>query len=67
MWRRPDEANRETVIWNFLTGQYSNALRAVAFNTAEGRSRDVPEDIAGEVLEVWPSPSAIKFEGPSQR
>jgi hypothetical protein len=31
--------------------QYSNALRVVAFNTAEGWSRDVSEDIAGELLE----------------
>jgi hypothetical protein len=46
-----DEADRETVIRNFLGGQYSNALDVVAFNTAEGRSRDVSEDIAGEVLE----------------
>jgi hypothetical protein len=33
------------------TGQYSDALRVVAFNTAEGWSRDVSEDIAAEVLE----------------
>jgi hypothetical protein len=45
------EADRETVIRNFLSGQYSNALRVVAFNTAEGWSRDVSEDIANEVLE----------------
>ena len=45
------EADRETVLQNFLTGQYSNALRVVAFNTAEGWSRDVSEDIAGELLE----------------
>jgi hypothetical protein len=45
------EADREAVIRNFLSGQYSNALRVVAFNTAEGWSRDVSEDIAGEVLE----------------
>jgi hypothetical protein len=46
-----DEADRESVIRNFLSGQYSNALRVVAFNAAEGWSRDVSEDIAGEVLE----------------
>jgi hypothetical protein len=45
------EADRETVLRNFLSGQYSNALRVVAFNTAEGWSRNVSEDIAGEVLE----------------
>jgi hypothetical protein len=45
------EADRETVIRDFLSGQYSNALRVVAFNTAEGWSRDVSEDIADEVLD----------------
>ena len=44
-----DEADRETVIRNFLRGQYSNALRVVAFNTAEGWSRDVTMDIADEL------------------
>jgi hypothetical protein len=47
----PAEADRETIIRNFLTGQYNDALRVVAFNTAEGWSRDVSDDIAGEVLE----------------
>jgi hypothetical protein len=47
----PAEADRETIIRNFLTGQYGDALRVVAFNTAEGWSRDVSQDIAGEVLE----------------
>jgi hypothetical protein len=45
------EADRETVIRDFLSGQYSNALRVVAFNTAEGWSRDVSEDIADELLQ----------------
>jgi hypothetical protein len=47
----PAEADRETIIRNFLTGQYSKALWVIAFNAAEGWSRDVSEDIAGEVLE----------------
>ena len=47
----PEEADRETIIRNLLSGQYSNALRVVAFNAAEGWSRDVSEDIAGEVLD----------------
>jgi hypothetical protein len=34
----PAQADRETIIRNFLTGQYGNALRVVAFNTAEGWS-----------------------------
>jgi serine O-acetyltransferase len=44
------ETGRETVVCNFLSGQYSNAVRVVAFNPAEGWSREVSEDIAGEVL-----------------
>jgi hypothetical protein len=43
----PAKADREIIIRNFLTGQYSDALRVVAFNTTEGWSRDVSEDIAG--------------------
>jgi hypothetical protein len=46
-----DEADRETVIRNFLSGQYSNALRVIAFNAAEGWSQDVSEDIVSELLE----------------
>jgi hypothetical protein len=33
-----------------LSGQYSHPVRVVAFNTAEGWSRDVTEDIARVVL-----------------
>src|SRR6185295_6605516 len=39
----------ETVIQDLLTGQYSNPIRVVAFNTAERWSEDVSEDIAGEL------------------
>ena len=47
----PAEANRESIIRNFLSGQYGNAVQVVAFNTAEGWSWDVSEDIAREVLQ----------------
>jgi hypothetical protein len=47
----PAEADYETIVQNFLSGQYGNALRVVAFNTAEGWSWDVSEDIALEVLQ----------------
>jgi hypothetical protein len=49
-WRA---ANREKLRKASLKwrGQYSNAPRVIAFNTAQGWSRDVSEDIAGEVLE----------------
>jgi hypothetical protein len=45
------EADRETIIRNFISGQYDRPVRVVAFNTAEGWSRDVSEDIAHEVLD----------------
>ena len=51
-WRETDEAeiDRETVIINLLDGQYSNPVRVIAFNTAEGWSRDVSEDIADKLV-----------------
>jgi hypothetical protein len=39
------------VIRNFLSGQYGNALRVIAFNATEGRSQDVLEDVAHELLD----------------
>jgi hypothetical protein len=39
----------ETVIQDLLTGQYSNPIRVVAFNTAERWSEDVSEDVAQEL------------------
>jgi hypothetical protein len=45
------EADLGTIVRNMISGQYSNALRVVAFNAAEGWSRDVSEDVAHEVLE----------------
>jgi hypothetical protein len=47
-WRETDaEAARlETVIADLLDGQYSNPIRIIGFNTAEGWSRDVSEDLA---------------------
>jgi hypothetical protein len=47
----PEQADRETIIRNFISGEYSNALRVVAFNVAEAWSRDVSEDVANEVLD----------------
>jgi hypothetical protein len=45
------EADEETVVENILSGQYSQPLRVVAFNTAEGWARDVTEDVARAVLD----------------
>jgi hypothetical protein len=48
-----DEANasERDVISNISSGHYSKPIRVVAFNTAEGWSRDVTEDIAEALLE----------------
>jgi hypothetical protein len=35
-----DEADLETIIRNFIAGEYDSALRVVAFNAAEGWSHD---------------------------
>lgn len=45
------KADKETVLSNIDSGEYSNPVQVVAFNTAEGWSRDVTEDIARELLD----------------
>src|SRR5580700_6844164 len=51
-YREQDEAQASfgTIVDDLLTGQYSAPVRVVAFNTAEGWSRDVSEDVAREVV-----------------
>ena len=51
-WRESceDRIDRRTVITDLMEGQYSDPFRVVAFNTAEGWSRDVSEEIADEVI-----------------
>ena len=44
-------ADEQTVVNNISSGEYTNPVRVVAFNTAEGWSRDVTEDIARALLE----------------
>lgn len=50
-WREADyeATDLETVIQDLLTGQYSNPIRVVAFNTAERWSEDISEDVAREL------------------
>lgn len=50
-WRETDESDVdfETVIADLLSGQYQQPLRVVAFNPAEGWSRDATEDVAREI------------------
>jgi len=43
-------ANDATIIEKILSGQYTQPLRVVAFNTVEGWARDVTEDIARAAL-----------------
>src|SRR5712675_57283 len=45
-WRETDEedTDRETLIRDLMEGQYIHPTRIVAFNTAEGWSRDVTMD-----------------------
>jgi hypothetical protein len=42
-WRETgvESTRLETVLADLLDGQYSNPIRVIAFNTAEGRSRDI--------------------------
>jgi hypothetical protein len=50
-WRETDveDTDFETVMANLLEGQFSNPVRVVAFNTAEGWSRDVSDVVALEL------------------
>ena len=50
-WRETsvEDANLETVLTDLLGGQFSNPVRVIGFNAAEGWSRDVSEDIANEL------------------
>ena len=44
-----DSVDIETVITGLLQGQYSDPVRVIGFNTSEGWSRDVSEDVAHEL------------------
>jgi hypothetical protein len=45
------EANHNTIVRNMISGEYEDPLRVVAFNTVEGWSRDVSQEIAYDVLD----------------
>jgi len=45
-----DEADLETTITNLMSGQYSDPVRVVAFNTTEHWSEDASEDVAREIM-----------------
>jgi hypothetical protein len=50
-WREADYqgTDLETVIQDLLSGQHTNPIRVIAFNTAERWSEDVSEDVALEI------------------
>jgi hypothetical protein len=52
VYRETDEEDTTvgSVVDDLLSGQFNNPVRVVAFNTSEGWSRDVSEDVAREVL-----------------
>ena len=45
------EADLSTIVRNMISGEYRDPLRVIAFNTVEGWSRDVSEEIAYDVLD----------------
>lgn len=47
-----DSSDRESIIRRLKDGQYYNPVRVVAFNTSEGWSRDVTENIAREIRDT---------------
>jgi hypothetical protein len=52
-WRETGEerTDRRTLINDLMDGQYSDPTRIVAFNTAEGWSRDVSSELADEIVQ----------------
>ena len=48
------DTERATLIRRLLEGRYSSPVRIVAFNTAEGWSRDVSDEIAAERWRTLP-------------
>ena len=44
-----ESTDLETVIQDLLSGQYTNPIRVIAFNTAERWSEDVSADVAHEL------------------
>jgi len=50
-WRETDieHTDLETVIVDLLKGEYCEPIRVIGFNTAEGWSRDISEEVASEL------------------
>jgi hypothetical protein len=54
IWRETNDAHadRVTLIRDLLDGQFDEPARIVAFNTAQGWSRDVTDEIAAELAQA---------------
>jgi hypothetical protein len=76
-WREAGEDTaRSTLVANLLDGEDHNPTHIIAFNTAEGWSRDVSEDVADELAErraergesgiKLPSPASLCFDSDDQ-
>jgi hypothetical protein len=57
------QADRATIVSNMISGEYRDPLRVVAFNTVEGWSRDVSEEIAYDVLDRAYDPATTLSAG----
>ncbi|PIT00186.1 hypothetical protein TSA1_04975 [Bradyrhizobium nitroreducens] len=53
-WRETDEqdTDRDTIIRDLLSGQYTYPVRIVVFNAIEGHARDATSEIADAVAEA---------------
>ena len=49
-----DKADLETIINDLMSGQYSDPIRVVAFNTGEHWAEDDSEDVAREIINYAP-------------
>jgi len=47
-----EEANEPTIVQWLIEEQFKRPLRVIAFNTEEGRSRDVSREIAEKLLDL---------------
>jgi hypothetical protein len=62
-WRESpeDRTDRQSVITDLVDGQFSDPVRIVAFNTADGTSRDVSREIANFIVQESPELPAFLF------
>jgi hypothetical protein len=66
-WREAGEdTERSTLVANLLDGEDHNPTHIIAFNTAEGWSRDVSEDVADELAERRAERGESGIKVPSQ-